>query len=198
MSGKLPISAASGPMRPQNDPAADEKRRNRELVKAERRAALALETTSLVDELRRVGIDVAYLGDLRREATNFERGIAILLEHLIKDYSEPTKSLIVHLLTTPKAKIGWPILVEEYRRTEQGLKPLCVKNMLAAALAQTVIGSTEDELLRLAQDRQNGTSRVLLLRGLRRSRKSEIKQALLDLASDPDLNKEISSWKRSK
>jgi hypothetical protein len=70
--------------------------------------------------------------------------------------------------------------------------------MLAAALTQTVTSSTVDELLKLAQDRQNGSSRVLLLRGLRRSRKSEVKQALLDLASDPDLNKEISSWKRSK
>lgn len=198
MAGKLPISAARGPVRPQNNPAYDEKIRNGERIKAERRAALAAETTSLVEELRGVGIDIAYLRDLRYDTANYERGIAILLEHLVKDYSEPTKSSIVFHLTTPKAKIGWPILVEEYRRTEQGLKPLCVKNMLAAALAQTVTGSTKDELLKLVQDRQNGSSRVLLLRGLRRSRKSEVKQALLDLASDSDLNKEISSWKRSK
>jgi hypothetical protein len=198
MAGKLPISAARGPVRPQNNPAYDEKIRNRERIKAERRAALAAETASLVEELRGVGIDIAYLGDLRYDTPNFERGIAIILEHLAKDYSEPTKSVIAFLLTTPKAKIGWPTLVEEYRRTEQGVKPLCLKNTLAAALAQTVTSSTEDELLKLAQDRQNGTSRVLLLRGLRRSWKSEIKQALLDLASDPDLKKEITSWKRSK
>jgi hypothetical protein len=198
VAGKLPISAAPGPVRPQNNPAYDEKIRNRERVKAERRAALAAETASLVEELRGVGIDIAYLRDLRYDTANYERGIAILLEHLIKDYSEPTKRSIAFHLTTPKAKIGWPTLVEEYRRTEQGVKPLCLKNTLAAALAQTVTSSTEDELLKLAQDRQNGTSRVLLLRGLRRSRKSDVKQALLDLASDPDLNKEISSWKRSK
>jgi hypothetical protein len=198
MAGKLPVSAAPGPRRPQNDPDYDEKIRNRELVQVERRAALATETASLVEELRGVGIDIAHLRDLRHDTANFERGIAILLKHLIKDYSEPTKRSIAFHLTTPKAKIGWPTMVEEYRRTEQRAKPLCLKNTLAAALAQTVTSSTEDELLRLAQDRQNGTSRVLLLRGLRRSRKSEIKKALLDLASDPDLNKEISSWERSK
>jgi hypothetical protein len=53
-----------------------------------------------------------------------------------------------------------------------------------------------DELIALAKDRSHGSSRLLLLRGLRKSRTPAAKKALEELASDPELSKEIASWRR--
>jgi hypothetical protein len=60
---------------------------------------------------------------------------------------------------------------------------------------------TEDtlpELIALAQDRFLGDSRVLLLSALKKRRNKHplVKQALVELASDPDLAKEIASWRK--
>ena len=73
---------------------------------------------------------------------------------------------------------------------------LGAKSGLAAALAETVTDDSIDELIVLAKDRSHGSSRLLLLRGLRRSRAPAAKKALEELASDPELSKEIASWRR--
>lgn len=183
MSQKLPISVAPGLRASPKDP-------KRERIKAERRNAIAAETEGLLADLRLVGIEVGHLVDLRKATANFGNAIPVLLRHLASDYSEPTKSVIAHLLATPLAAIGWQTLSTEYRNALAG----SLKDMLAFALAEAVTPACQDDLLALAQDRRHGTSRVLLLRGLRRSRRPEIKASLLSLASDPDLAKEISSW----
>jgi len=68
------------------------------------------------------------------------------------------------------------------------------KNGLANALAATVSRTTIDELIALAKDPSHGGSRLLLLRGIRRSRTPQAKQAIDELASDPEFAEEIASW----
>lgn len=53
-----------------------------------------------------------------------------------------------------------------------------------------------DELIALAKDRSQGHSRLLLLRGLKKSKSAKAKRALEELASDPVLAKEIASWRK--
>jgi hypothetical protein len=72
------------------------------------------------------------------------------------------------------------------------------KDGLANALATTVTKDTIGELIALAKDPAHGSSRLLLLRGIRRSRTPQAKQAIEELAPDPQLTKEIASWKRKK
>jgi hypothetical protein len=55
-----------------------------------------------------------------------------------------------------------------------------------------------DELVALAKDRAQGDSRLLLLRGLRKSKSQIARRALEELASDPALSKEIASWQRAR
>lgn len=55
---------------------------------------------------------------------------------------------------------------------------------------------TLPELIALAKDRTQGESRVLLLSALkqRRNKNPPAKQAIAELASDPELVREIASW----
>ena len=68
------------------------------------------------------------------------------------------------------------------------------KDGLANALAATVTKDTIDELIALAKDPAHGSSRLLLLSGIRRSRTPQAKKAIEELAFDPALAKEIASW----
>ncbi len=90
--------------------------------------------------------------------------------------------------------MGWGIKVpgdtKEYR--------LGAKDGLACALSVAVTDETLPELIALAKDRTQGESRVLLLSALkkRRNKNPLAKQAIEQLASDPDLEKEIASWRK--
>jgi hypothetical protein len=77
---------------------------------------------------------------------------------------------------------------------ENGVR-LGAKSGLAVALAATATDTVMDELITLAKDRSHGSSRLLLLRGLRKSKSTMAKRAIEDLASDPELAKEIASWR---
>jgi hypothetical protein len=121
---------------------------------------------------------------------------------LLLPYSDKTREGIARSLAVPDARYAWPILVAEYRKAPMGKAedgfPRHAKDGLACALAVTATNDVIEELIALAKDRTQGDSRLLLLRGLRRSRNPLAKQALEDLASDPDLAKEIASWRKRK
>jgi hypothetical protein len=77
-------------------------------------------------------------------------------------------------------------------------KQASAKDGLACALTATVTEAVMDEMVALAKDRSNGDSRLLLLRGLKKSKSAIARQALEELASDPALSKEIASWRKRK
>jgi hypothetical protein len=85
--------------------------------------------------------------------------------------------------------------VNEYRQTDNEQNR--VKDGLAVALSGASDDSVIQDLIDLARDQRNGSSRVLLLLGTRKSKRPESKQALNDLADDPELKLEISSWRKT-
>jgi len=136
--------------------------------------------------------------------------IPVLLKHLQMPYSDVVKEGIARSLAVvePEVQKAWPILVDEYRRTPMGwgIKGpgdttefrLGAKDGLAFALSVVVTEETLPELIALAKDRAQGESRVLLLSVLKRRRNTDplAKQAIAELASDPELAKEIASWRK--
>lgn len=93
-----------------------------------------------------------------------------------------------------KAPIGWGIKgpgdTKEFR--------LGAKDGLACALSVAVTDETLEELIAIAKDPKQGKSRVLLLSALkkRRDKNPLAKQAIAELANDPDLKDEIASWRK--
>jgi hypothetical protein len=80
---------------------------------------------------------------------------------------------------------------------ENGIR-LGAKAGLAAALAATATDDVIDDLIALAKDRSLGSSRLLLLKALRKSKSEVAKRTIEELASDPDLKKEIASWRKKR
>jgi len=192
------------------DPAFRTQVEAREREREERRARLRAEQEPLLADLRRVGWNVESVWDLVNTSTRYAEAIPILLRHLLFPYSDRTREGIARALAVPEPEVraAWPFLVEEYRKAPTGwgvIAPgdtkeyrLGAKDGLACALNVAVTDETLPELIALAKDRTQGESRLLLLRALRKSKNPTAKRAIEDLASDPDLTKEIASWRKRK
>ena len=85
------------------------------------------------------------------------------------------------------ARSHWDTLTKLYRR-EQGRR---TKDGLAVAIGGVATDDVLEDVIELAKDRRHGTSRVLLLLALERSKDARAHQALMELGTDPELQKEI-------
>ena len=179
--------------------------------RAERSVRLGIEEESILADLREIGFDVKSVWDLVNTSTDYSQAIPVLLKHLLLPYSDVTRDGLARSLAVrdPQVHKAWPILVEQYGGAPMGrgiVGPgdtkeyrLGIRDGLACALVAAVTDETLEELIDLVKDRAQGESRVLLLRALRRrSKKPLVEQALEDVKDDPDLKKEIASWRKRK
>lgn len=194
----------------------DEKARLREINKVreqERVASVArirVEESPIVAELQAAGLKIQSVGDLINRRERYGAAIPVLLKHLQMPYSDTIREGIARSLAVaePEVQKAWPILVEEYRKAPMGRGITApgdtkefrfgAKDGLAFALSVAVTDETLPELIALAKDVTLGESRVLLLSALkqRRNKNSLARQAIAELASDPELTREIASWRK--
>jgi hypothetical protein len=180
----------------------------RQQERSARSARLRVEEEPILADLRAVALDVESVWDLVNTSTRYSEAVPILLRHLLLPYSDRTREGIARSLAVAEPEVckAWPTLVEEYRKASVGwgiVAPgdtkeyrLGAKDGLACALAVAVTDETLADLIAIAKDRAHGESRVLLLSALRKSKNPLAKQAIEELANDPDLEKEIGSWRK--
>jgi hypothetical protein len=151
----------------------------------------------LLRDLAKIGIEVGSVYDLVNDIVTYDEAIPLLLDHLRRNYPDAIREGIARALGMPATRaLGWRILVDEYRRTES--RNNRVKDGLAVALSGASDDSVLQELIELAKDKSHGDSRLLLLSGIKRSRRPAAEQAISNLAHDPQLSKEINSWRKKR
>jgi hypothetical protein len=166
-------------------------RAEKERARLEREASWRAEQTALLSEFKAAGWSVESVWDLVGTSTPYPELIPILLRHLSLPYSDRTKEGIARSLAVPDSKNGWSQLVAEYCKADVGPD---TKDGLAAALAAVSSDDVIGELADLAKDTSNGSSHVLLLGGLKKSKSPVAKSTIAELSNDPQLMKEIASW----
>jgi len=164
---------------------AEIKRQDEELARkaAEWRRAEA----PLVEELRGAGFEVESAWDLVNTSTPYPAALPILLEHLGRPYPDRVREGIARALAVRDARFGWETLVRLYRAEPVGSD---AQDGLAVALAAASDDDVVDELISLAREPAHGESRILLLRGLKRSRAPQARAALEEFSGDPVLGQE--------
>lgn len=141
----------------------------------------------LVEELRAAGFEVESAWDLVNTSTPYPSALPILLEHLERPYPDRVREGIARALAVRDAKFGWETLARLYREEPAGSD---AKDGLAVALAAASDDEVVDEFISLARDPAHGESRILLLRGLKRSRAPQARAALEEFSGDPVLGQE--------
>lgn len=168
---------------------------------AARASRVRAEQAPLLSELRDLGLSINALSDLINTSERYPRAVPVLLKHLLMPYSDVTRQTLARALAVPEARYAWPTLLGEYRKAQVGKGDdgirLGAKDGLAVALAAIATDDVIGDVIALAKDMGNGESRGLLLSALRRSKTAAAKEALAELATDPELAKEIASWRRS-
>jgi hypothetical protein len=143
---------------------------------------------ALVRELRQAGYDVETAWDLVNTAEPYPDALPILVEHLSRPYPDRVREGIGRALAVRQdARFAWPALVSLYREEPAGTD---AKDGLAVALAAISDRSTLPDLIELVEDRRHGASRVLLIRGLTRSRLPAARAAVERLRDDPEVGEE--------
>lgn len=155
------------------------RRREEELDRAE---------APLVQALAEVGLEVKSVWDLvNRTTRHYPEAVPVLLDHLQRPYPDAVRDGIARALTVAEARPHWDMLTKLYRE-EQGRR---TKDGLAVAIGGIATDEVIGDVIALARDRNNGTSRGLLLLALERSRDARAQHALMELGTDPELQKEI-------
>lgn len=180
----------------------EEGRRKKEALEAriaKRVEGFKREQKNLLAELASVGVHVDMVNRLPMVPTkDYVQAIPILAKHLHRSYSEATLESLARSLATQEAQQYWDDLVALYldQRSrvcgEAGDFPMG----LAAAVAAACPPARMDELIELIRD-PTLPHRVLLLQPLRKRRGKvpAIAEVIEELRHDPELSREIESWK---
>jgi hypothetical protein len=170
------------------DPEFVAKRARAEEDRQKREAEYQRAEAPLVDDLRAAGFQVQSAWDLVNTASSYPDALPILLAHLPRSYPAPVREGIARALAVPETRtLGWGVLTRLYREEADER----VKCGIAAAIAAASADEVLDDVISLVRDPRNGSSRVLLLSALDRSAAPRARATLVDLATDPELTKEI-------
>ncbi|HWO22670.1 MAG TPA: hypothetical protein VNO30_28115 [Kofleriaceae bacterium] len=188
MTTKKKVTAAELMAKLNADPEFVAKRAREEEERQKREAEYRRAEKPLVDELRAAGFQVQSAWDLVNTPGSYPNAVPILLAHLRRPYPAPIREGIARALAVPEAKAaGWYDLTRMYREEQEQR----AKDGLAVAIAAAADDEVISDVISLARDTRHGSSRLLLLSALERSTDPRARKALMDLGTDPDLNKEI-------
>ncbi|MES2841977.1 MAG: hypothetical protein V4794_16975 [Pseudomonadota bacterium] len=179
------------------------------IERAERSARLSAEEAPLAEDLRAVGLSASSAWDLVNSKEPYSQAVPVLLKHLQRPYSDRIREGIARALAIPQAEVqeNWTLLVAEYCRASFGRGVVAIgdtkeyrlgaKDGLAVALSAAATDDRLPELIALAEDPIHGESRILLLSALKKRRKKNrlVQEAIPRLSRDPELSKELASWK---
>jgi len=179
------------------DPVFQAAQAERERRRLEKVARLKAASKPLDDSLRAVcPLVTEGVWDLVNTAERYDEALPILFEHLTKEYPDEILEGIARALAVPEALPYRSTFIRLFRRdppVSEGFR-----FALGLAISRTTTPDNLQETIELAKDRSLGDSRLALLFAIRRSRKPEVRRVIEELSHDPDLAKEIASWKRRK
>jgi hypothetical protein len=159
-----------------------------------RAQAMRIEQEELSRDLARVGVNVESAWTLATTRADYTTALPVLLDHVVRPYSERVRAGIAYALALPAAEPMLDKLIALYRETPPRGE---FKVALARAIAEAGKRRHLDRIVELLDEKEHGISRSQLLRPLQRKKGPEI-EALLDrLIQDPDLEPRISDWRKS-
>lgn len=163
----------------------------------EMEAELLRDASSLIlRELESAGVSLRSLASRIESEQDLLVIAPVFMRHLYLNYPEPIRLAMVRSLSATK-------IVAQYRDEflklfkESGAASIHFRFALAHAVACSTNAKNLGETIGLLYEKQYGEARVGLLSVLKKYiKRPEVMRALEDLRTDPDLIREINSWKK--
>jgi hypothetical protein len=142
----------------------------------------------LVHDLRAAGLAIDSVLDLlNAKGCFYVAALPILLAHLQRPYPVAVRESIARALAVPESKFAWSVLTKQFQEEHERQ----VRDGLALAISNASDEDVIGDVIDLARDPRFGSSRVFFIGALARSRDSGARDTLFELASDPDVKKEV-------
>lgn len=142
----------------------------------------ARDEAPVVAALRAAGVDVNSAWDMVNRKESFPLAMPVLRKHLELDYPPKVREGIARAMSDGAARPYWRDIVQLYQRESNKY----VKDALAVALNGAAGPEQYEELIALALESINGSSRIALIWTIqRRVNLERAEQVLLELATDP-------------
>ena len=165
---------------------------------AQNKALFFANQQAILADLRTAGFQYKDLWEMQSSPGPYREALPILLKHLNGDYLDATRATIARCLAVRDARRFFDLIVAAYEREPLYVedKPSATKDGLAIAVAATATSDKLAQLIKLLKNGELGESRIFLLSPLRkRAKENIVRIALQELTLDPNLTKEINSWK---
>ena len=186
-----PITAVEALQQLEADPEWCARRDAKEAERAERTRQLRLEQMELLRDLHATGNEVGSVWDLVNTAKPYPKAFPVLLDHLLRPYSDRTREGIARALAVKDARpIAWEVMFGLIRSRSL---PKEVADAVMVAISSMARPADLSTLIETLADKSLGSSRIFLVRNLMQSKRPEARQALMHNRADPDLQKEIAA-----
>lgn len=193
-SKKVGTTAAELVRKLSGDSAFVQRQQIREETRQGRAVKLLVAGAPVVSALKAVGVNVVSVWDLVNSTMDYSKAVFVLRDHLLMNYPDEVLEGIARALAIPAAEVVRPDLIRKLRA--YGRSESQIAYSLALAIGATTHEENLVEMLELVKDKELGASRVGLLFAVKRFRTSAlVKHELVQLRADPDLSREIRSWK---
>lgn len=160
-----------------------------------RRAAAA----GLERELKEAGIEMKEFRYLKDRPGNYKLGIPILIRHMrMNHYDDPERNSMAQAIAMKEANPYWNELLELFLAVVDKEEHSSFKQGLAVALAASYKAPQFEMLVSLCENTAYGSTRVLLVEGLKRSRDPRAEVTLMRLCGDPIIGKGLTKWMKSR
>lgn len=141
----------------------------------------------LIDDLKKVGINIKSIWDLVNTKLSYKPAIPVLIEHLSKPYHLKNKEGIIRALAVKEAKgVACRAIIDEYNK---GPKTLSTSYRWVFGNTMVVIITPEyvDDVIAIVSDKSNGISREMFVISLAKVRSEKTENLLISLLEDEDV-----------
>ena len=155
--------------------------------------ALHQEMEPVLAKLRALGVPVTLISDIcgppLPKAAPFPDALPVILAELQRDgYSPHARAVLASALETPETRaVGWTTIIDLYKSEPDGLSRTVLANVICIAVNESVIA----DVISLVRDPRMGSTRILLLDALKRSKSPDARATLEEMVDDPQLRTEI-------
>jgi HEAT repeat protein len=144
------------------------------------------EEAPVLQDLRRLGIEVAHIQDLYQGRYDYRSAIPTLVSWLPKVSDAAVKEMLVRALTVPWARgLAGPTLVDAFE-TADNYSP-AFRWTVGNAIEVVAEPAMLPDMIRLAKATDYGRAREMIVMGLGRIESPAAQQALVDLLGDPEV-----------
>ena len=169
---------------------------------AEREAKHVQHLAAVVDlerELKDAGIEVRTYQYLIDKPANYRRGIPIFIRHMRSErYSDWERNSMAQAIAMKDANPYWNELLDLFLSVVSKEGHDSFKQGLAVALAASCKAPQFETLLSICENEAFGSTRLLLIEGLKKSKDSRAEITLMRLCSDPVLGEALTKWMKKR